>query len=279
MKLPGDVPNVIILGMLRSGTSMTTGIFARKGFYTTGRLLTPDESNPKGYFEPLELIELNAQLLHQAGHPHHNTWRYEPVSPEAESALAVLEPDENCAAFLAKCEANSPFVWKDIRLCYTFPVWSKLLNLDHTRCILLRRDPEAIYRSMVRRHWAQPHHTLESVIKLRELHLDHAVRSLEAAGATWMEVQFEDYFADLEGVACKLSEFIGIPFRPEEVQVTRELNHDSIRDRGLDSMRRALSRPGLRGAKKVMKKVLPRTWREWAFPEQRLLRHERKERG
>ena len=69
--------NAIIVGMPRSGTSLTAGIFARKNYYVasdTSRELRPgDQFNPFGYWEAEPLTNYNAALLGMAGFGFHNT--------------------------------------------------------------------------------------------------------------------------------------------------------------------------------------------------------------
>jgi hypothetical protein len=72
--------NVIVVGMPRSGTSLTASIFSRKGYYVSGNeareLQAGDGHNPFGYCEAKGLIERNVELFSAAGYPHDNTWKF-----------------------------------------------------------------------------------------------------------------------------------------------------------------------------------------------------------
>jgi len=69
--------NAIVLGMPRSGTSMTAAIFARQGYFlaadTNEELRPGDEHNPAGYFEASGLVERNAHLFRRVGYTAHNS--------------------------------------------------------------------------------------------------------------------------------------------------------------------------------------------------------------
>lgn len=264
-------PNIIIIGMARSGTSMTAGIFARKGFYI-GENLSANEHNPFGYFEPLELIELNANILRKAGHPHHNTWRLSPVSLETEKTLRSFSPDENCKKYFSKCLENGPFVWKDVRLCYTFPVWAKLFLNKDVRCILISRDPRSTYNSLKRTKWVGSEVDVKYIKELRDRHLNHARRALDDSKLPWLEISYEDYFTSPSEVASRLQDFVGIPFTKKDLNIHRNLNHNTFRGRALDFTRRQINRPGVQYLKKITKAIVPKKVVTWAFQEKKILK-------
>jgi len=54
---------VFMLGMHRSGTSLITGILAHLGFNLGKNLLDATVDNAKGYFERLDIVMLNDNLM------------------------------------------------------------------------------------------------------------------------------------------------------------------------------------------------------------------------
>ena len=56
---------VIILGMHRSGTSLTTNILSKAGFHAGAEeeILEGSQWNPDGYYERLSIIKLNSLIL------------------------------------------------------------------------------------------------------------------------------------------------------------------------------------------------------------------------
>jgi hypothetical protein len=55
--------NYLILGAGRSGTSLTALLLARAGYHVCTRSNSPDDGNPFGYFEDLDVIAANEAIL------------------------------------------------------------------------------------------------------------------------------------------------------------------------------------------------------------------------
>jgi len=58
---------VVVLGMHRSGTSVTGGLLSRMGLKTGGPLIGPAEDNKKGFFERIDVVLQNDYLLKMQG--------------------------------------------------------------------------------------------------------------------------------------------------------------------------------------------------------------------
>ena len=54
---------VVILGMHRSGTSLVTSSLPLLGFPVGDNLMLGNEDNPRGFFEDLDVVSLNDDLL------------------------------------------------------------------------------------------------------------------------------------------------------------------------------------------------------------------------
>src|SRR5215469_9078016 len=55
--------NCLILGAGRSGTSLTALLLERAGYHVYKNTYLPDDGNPLGYFEDLDMISANEALL------------------------------------------------------------------------------------------------------------------------------------------------------------------------------------------------------------------------
>ena len=95
--------NVLVVGMARSGTSLTASIFVKKGYFVAedpeNQLQAAGPHNPGGYWELEDVKEANVEVLKAVGFQHHNTWVAEEIRPEqAEDIEAALKrltsPDE-----------------------------------------------------------------------------------------------------------------------------------------------------------------------------------------
>ena len=54
---------VIVLGSHRSGTSVTTRLVSYLGFNLGENLMEPNNDNPKGYFEDIDIYNFNEKIL------------------------------------------------------------------------------------------------------------------------------------------------------------------------------------------------------------------------
>ena len=149
--------NVIVLGSGRSGTSMVAGSLAAAGYFLGHDLLPPSPSNPKGFFEDVEVNAINEDILESVV-PRRprvlgNTLfkdrplRYQrwlarvPLSAQLQSKPAV---DER----IKKVVSNVPFCLKDPRFSYTLPLWRPFL--ENTVFVCVFRHPTATATSILR---------------------------------------------------------------------------------------------------------------------------------
>ena len=58
---------LIITGMHRSGTSLTTSLLQSAGVHIGDRLMNGGNGNTKGHFEDLDFVDLHRQSLEQQG--------------------------------------------------------------------------------------------------------------------------------------------------------------------------------------------------------------------
>ena len=140
---------IIVLGIMRSGTSLTAELIRRWGAYTGGEnnLWKSDLSDPRGYgyMEYIPLQGLNDELLdHNERVPLFPQYLEERVSNPIfrKKALALLaEMDQQSTQH--KFDA---WIWKDARLPLTLPFWMKLWE-DPIFVITIRHPAEVALSS------------------------------------------------------------------------------------------------------------------------------------
>lgn len=226
--------NAIVVGMPRSGTSLTAAIFARKGYYIGERelLRQGDDHNPFGYFEADDLIEANVEVLRKAGFEFHNTWLFEPISDGTVTRILELECREHHRRLVEEQNRRSPWMWKDPRLCYTLPYWWKLVDRDRTRVLLLRRDPGQIYHSFRRMGWRPAGRSArDDVMRRIEHHLGSAEAAIKALKIPYVRVQYMEYLQRPQAIARRLGEFFEVDLSVEDLNVRPDLNHGTLRGR------------------------------------------------
>jgi len=141
---------LLICGMHRSGTSLVTNCFQLFGYSLGQTLMEPNEDNPKGFFEDLDVVRLNDELLNDNG----SSWdapvflERQPLSWPSyhmEAALEIIE---------GKLERFPKLAIKDPRTCLTLPFWrevAKTLGVPLRLC-LVYRNPLDIAASIERRN-------------------------------------------------------------------------------------------------------------------------------
>lgn len=208
------MPVTCVLGMSRTGTSLTARLLSLAGVYLgeEGDLLDdglsrlPDESrarartaNPTGFWEHYPLMRLNERILRRLG----GSWREPPPLPPGWEASGALAPErEEARALLDDKFAGHEFWgWKDPRSSLTLPFWQRLL--PKMRYVICLRNPLDVAASLGRRDGI----SLEQGIDLWRTYTTAAL--LNTAGRPRLLVPYESYFQDPQGTAARLAGFAG----------------------------------------------------------------------
>ena len=253
--------NAIIVGMPRSGTSMTTNIFANCGYFIAENeskdLRSGDEFNPSGYWEAEPLIKANAEIFSSAGYPHDNTWLYDRISSQQKHKIHELEQTDNHKSLVDIYNTNSPWVWKDPRLCYTIGYWWSLMDKDTTRVLLLKRDHEEIYNSFIRLKWRKTSTDSKTdVFKRINDHICAAEEALKKYDIPHITVNYADFKTDPEKTAELISNFFDLNLSSEDLGFKQNLNTSSLQGKLIklsDSLGNILPDP----IRKLIKKLIP----------------------
>ena len=135
---------IVVLGIMRSGTSLTAELVRLWGAYagTESELWKSDASDPRGYgyMEYIPLQNLNDELLdyNEAVPPTYEILEEKASDPALrEKALELIHAMDQRAV-----EANAPaWVWKDARTVLTLPFWAIILA-DPIYVITVRHPAE-----------------------------------------------------------------------------------------------------------------------------------------
>lgn len=141
---------LLVCGMHRSGTSVVTRCLELFGYSLGESLMEPGEDNPTGFFEDLDVVDLNDQLLLENG----STWDA-PVFVERDGLLwSPPRLNDAVAIIKNKLESAPKLAIKDPRVCLTLPFWravAKELNVSLKLC-LVYRNPLDIAASIEQRN-------------------------------------------------------------------------------------------------------------------------------
>jgi hypothetical protein len=163
---------ILVLGMHRSGTSLTTRFINMMGAYFAPEGLalglTPD--NPKGFWERRDVMLVNDQLLH------HFNCSWEKIDRlDAENAGGISPKlQHTIKTILLGMDAHRPWVMKDPRLCVTLPAW--LPSLEVPVAVIAWRNPLEVARSLQLRN----NMSVEYALALWEYYAVHLIRNAAA---------------------------------------------------------------------------------------------------
>lgn len=259
--------NAIVVGMPRSGTSMSAAIFANQGYFvaeeTKQELREPDEYNPNGYWEAETFIRKNVEVFKQCGFDFDNTWNFSPITKESAEAINTLAPLSSHQEFINTYQQHTPWVWKDPRLCYTVGYWWQMVDKDNTAILLIRRDPEEIYNSFLRVKWR----TLSKQDKVDTFqriadHLSFAERTLKEKGITHLTVNYSDFATKPDVIAQQINSVFNLSLTASDLHFDKTLNNNTLRGKlGIyaDMLADKIPAPLRKAVKALMPKNLYRT--------------------
>src|SRR5712691_3680616 len=138
---------IIILGMHRSGTSLSAKLIASWGAHgKEGAMLGADESNPEGHWEYAPLVSFNNELLRVVD----SSWNVPPRDSHQELLAALAqESDFRSRAIQLLDEMRTegrPWFWKDPRLSILLPFWKQLWG--SVVYVVAIRDPSDVALSL-----------------------------------------------------------------------------------------------------------------------------------
>jgi len=124
---------VCVLGMHRSGTSLTTRVLNLLGVYlgSDDSMLASDRLNAKGYWEHESILEINDELLARFD----GSWHAPPVfPPNWERAPEIADLRRQARVLLEEeFQEAELWGWKDPRTCLTLPFWRQAHSVDAVR--------------------------------------------------------------------------------------------------------------------------------------------------
>ncbi len=187
---------IVVLGMHRAGTSATGHILVDLGFQMPGEAVPADPDNPKGYWEPQEIVEIHDAFLHDIG----RCWSDpRPLDVEVFKGEAAIAARERLRAVVKHALLpRKRWVLKDPRMCRLMPLWEGLLEepgLDY-RFLHVLRSPLSVADSLYRRDKFS--HEKSFLLWLRH--------NLEAEAATRNSQRSWLSFEEVSGASAQVNE-------------------------------------------------------------------------
>ena len=151
IKQPGRPLCIAVLGMHRSGTSVLAGVLGLLGASLPKKMMPANETNPKGFFEPYDIVKLHDEMLSALGSSWADFRRLDP----ALFNLAAAAPFKARLVAMLRAEYGdaTKFVVKDPRICRFFPFWREVVDAfgAETRALLVIRNPLEVSWSLAQR--------------------------------------------------------------------------------------------------------------------------------
>ncbi len=206
---------ICVFGMPRSGTSMTMRLLNLLGVYLgpPDRLMSPNKSNPTGFWEHLKLREINGTILNRLGGSYLEPpsfppgWAKDPkLADLRHEARAIIREDFGEATLWG---------WKDNQNCLTLPFWQNLL--PDMRYVICLRNPLDVTAS--REKFARlPFATFSN------LWLAYTTGAIEhTAGKLRILVSYEHFLEDWRAELRRLAEFVEAPVSPDAPELQAEV--------------------------------------------------------
>lgn len=142
---------VFVIGMHRSGTSVVARLANLLGMNISRSLISSDSNNEQGYWEPIEIVNLNEKILSSLK----SSW-FDPSPLPIERLLTCAEGQLGVRAteiLLKELSGGNKWVFKDPRFCRLFPFWHAILKkIGIEPSILIPcRHPEEVAASLFKR--------------------------------------------------------------------------------------------------------------------------------
>lgn len=203
---------IFVLGMHRSGSSLTAALLEKLGVSFGHRLLPREPDNPEGFWEQTDLVGFNDQIFLHLGH----TWdNPEPLPENWLEELSQGDWLERAARLLQRNfpDLSIPIGLKDPRLCRLLPFWVKVCELlkVQKRVVCVIRDPQSSARSMHRRSGVSEEEAL-----LLWMRYNWDMSSYLCADETPL-FHFDQFFSSEQEITHALSSYLGLSSTSESV--------------------------------------------------------------
>jgi hypothetical protein len=139
---------VAIAGMHRSGTSMVAKLLQQAGLNLGDEadLMPPATENPEGFYEHLQFVRLNDEVLNVAG----AGWDCPPAAGFNWDDSALDTFRARARRLAVPLAERAPWGWKDPRTSLTLPFWRSALG--PLRIVAVVRNPLEVVTSLHRRN-------------------------------------------------------------------------------------------------------------------------------
>lgn len=135
---------LVILGMHRSGTSLTAQWILRSGLNLGDELMGADKSNKFGHVEDMDFVSIHRDMLKHNGYVYSSN-----IDRELEFTPYYHARGEAIVQF--KNKLHHSWGWKDPRTCLFLNFWAE--KIPEAKYFIVFRSPELVVDSLLRREY------------------------------------------------------------------------------------------------------------------------------
>lgn len=203
--------SVVILGIARSGTSVTSGILNILGV-NMGNIRSPSRINPKGFYEDYEFNLLIQKMWRAAGAREKDTF-WNPPDLKRVRALRNNFAKEIRELVAQKSQGKTLWGWKSPRT--SIVIGAFLPHLKNPHVIVVLRNPLDIVQSATNsKHVNNKEYALKMVAFHFGVIMDFLARHPRIP---CLFVSFEEVVADPVKEARKMANFLGVRLTPKMI--------------------------------------------------------------
>src|SRR5262249_30435526 len=194
---------VCIAGAHRSGTSMLTRLLHTCGLYLgpKSELMPAQADNPDGFWEHLQFVALNDELLNALG----GAWDLPPKADENFKRGRLDPLREKARLLIEEFDSASVWGWKDPRSSLTLPFWQHLLPTLKT--LIIVRNPLEVACSMRQRNGT----SYAFGLRLWEIYNRRAIET--SKDQERFVTHYDFFFENAKTELRRITQFIGLPDR------------------------------------------------------------------
>ena len=198
---------VVVVGMHRSGTSLTAAILVSAGLHLGEKLTPASHANAEDYFEDLEFVSLHRAALEALGH-----------DPDGYAEVVLGEmPGSLEARAQALVDARAfrhPWGWKDPRTTLFLPFWERLL--PQASFVFVYRSPWEVIDSLYRRGDLQVRQEPAASARLWSHYNSVILGALSRMGDRGRLFDLDDIVACPGAFVQRVSHVFGLELRPPQ---------------------------------------------------------------
>jgi hypothetical protein len=204
-----NLKTIIVLGMHRSGTSTVAGILYKIGINMGQKMLGKNHSNPLGYFEDKEFVDLNNRILGTSG----GNWDSPPSEKNIIAQKNKFEKEIRNLVSIKNKDNSKYWGWKDPRTSLTIQLY--LPYLKNPCFIVCHRQAKAVTESLLQRDRIE----IREGRKLWEIYEKRIdIFFKEFSKLKRLDLHYENVIAEPEETVRKIIDFINLNISKERYE-------------------------------------------------------------